>query len=105
MFYLACQTCRKKVTDEGSGYFCMGCNKTYENCNPTYNFSMKISDMSGGVTMGCLGETGEEILGMKCKDFFEIKDNLETIKNLRSAACFKNFNMTIRAKKDGMSNS
>ena len=48
---------------------------------------------------------GEDIIGMPAKDFYEIRGNLEAIKNMRSKQVFKNFNMTIRAKKDFNSNS
>ena len=67
---------------------------------PTYNFSIKISDVSGSLTAGILGEIGDSILEMSCKEFYDIHQDVEALKNLRSSQCFKHFNVTIRAKSD-----
>ena len=47
MYYLACPSCKKKVTDDSSGYHCERCDKRYDSAVPTYNYSIKISDYSG----------------------------------------------------------
>ena len=59
MFYLACPTCKKKVIDDGNGYRCENCNKSYQDAIPTYNFSFKVQDCSGSATLQCLGDSGE----------------------------------------------
>lgn len=77
MFYLACPTCKKKVTDDGQGYRCENCNKVYEDAVPTYNFSYKVSDCSGTMTLQCLGEAGDKVLGIDCKTLYNIHQELE----------------------------
>lgn len=63
MFYLACEVCKKKVLECSTGakkiYECESCNRQYENCVPTYNFSIRISDCSGTAMLSCFGEIGE----------------------------------------------
>jgi replication factor A1 len=100
LFYLACQQCKKKVTQENEGYWCINCNRQYESAVPTYNFQMKVADMSQSIGVSVLGEMGEDIMGKPAKEFYEMKDDVEAIKNLRSERSFVHFNMTIRAKKD-----
>ena len=81
MFYLACPTCRKKVSDDGVGYRCENCNKVYDNAVPTYNFSYKISDCSGTLILQCLAESGDVILGMSCKAFYDdLHQDLERVR-------------------------
>lgn len=63
-YYLACPTCKKKVTDQDNGYFCENCAKTYGEAVPTYNFSFMLSDCSSKITVQCLGEIGDSIVGM-----------------------------------------
>ena len=77
MFYMACETCKKKVypSDMGHGYRCESCNRQFENANPTYNFSVKISDCSGSIALSCFGEIGETILGINARKFFEIHED------------------------------
>lgn len=91
--------------EEANGFWCQNCNRQYENAVPTFNFSMRVSDMSSTLTVGCLGEMGEDLLGMSAKDFYEIRSNIDEIKEVRTRQVFKNFSLTIRAKKDSMSNS
>ncbi len=71
MFYLACPTCKKKVSDDGQGYRCENCARVYEDAVPTYNFSYKISDCSGSMTLQSLAESGDVVLGMNCKAFYD----------------------------------
>lgn len=84
MFYLACPTCKRKVMDNNGAYRCENCQMNYENVVPTYNFSMKISDVSGTITCNLLGETGDSIMGINCKEFFDIHQDIEQVKNIRS---------------------
>ena len=49
---------------------------------PSYNFTFKVQDCSSMLNLQCLGETGEQILGMKVTDFYIIHDDLEQVKQL-----------------------
>ena len=84
MFYLACQNCRKKVFDEGSSYRCDNCDKSFDDAMPVYNFSVLVSDCSSSLRAQCLGECGEDILGMKgaefYKDYHEDYDKMKTLR-------------------------
>jgi len=71
MYYLACKTCKKKVLDEPSGYRCENCGKSYNEAVPTYNFAFMFSDYTGKVTVQCLGEVGDSILGCTAATFVE----------------------------------
>ena len=102
---MACPTCRKKVTDEEQGYFCINCSKNYKDAVPTYNCSVKLSDLSGSMACGLLGEVGDSFIGMDCKTFFDMDMDMEQLKNLKSEHAFKPFNVTIRAKYDTNRNS
>lgn len=88
------------MIDESGGYRCENCQRNYEEAVPTYNFSIKISDASGAMTASILGEMGDHIMEMPCKQFYDIHQDLEALKNLRSSQCFKHFNVTLRAKAD-----
>ena len=81
MFYLACPSCKKKVTNEDQGFRCDRCDKIYPDAVPTYNFSVKISDLTDTITVQCMGEIGEAFMGMPCTEFYnEIRDDLDQIK-------------------------
>ena len=51
LYYLACPVCKKKVTDEASGYRCENCAKSFGEAIPTYNFGFKLSDYSGSLSI------------------------------------------------------
>jgi hypothetical protein len=46
LFYLACPSCKKKVTDDYNSYKCERCDKSYHSAVPTYNFAVRISDFT-----------------------------------------------------------
>ena len=75
LFYLACQTCKKKVIDDSTGYRCERCEKTYQDAVPTYMFAIKFSDFTDSQIFNVLGEGGDAIIGMPANEFYEIHDN------------------------------
>jgi len=82
-YYLACPSCKKKVAEELNGYRCENCAKSFAKANPTYNFSIKFSDLSGNVFLSCFGETGDKILGIHAAKFYEIfNSNQDEIRNI-----------------------
>ena len=80
MFYLACPECRKKVIDDGRGYFCESCNKCQEEARPTYNFTFRIQDCTDSLMVQCIGEAGDQILGMQASELYAIRDSYEEMK-------------------------
>lgn len=82
MWYPACIDCRKKINpgsamhagfgDDHGGeanpaalWHCDRCNKHFDRCHWTWNFSMKLGDQSDMVYAQCLGDyPGTDILGM-----------------------------------------
>ena len=101
MFYLACKDCKKKVTNEAESFHCERCSKTFDEAVPTYNFSVKVSDMSGTEIVQCMGDIGEAFMGMSCTEFYQIRDDLEQIKaQAQDCMMKKHFTLTIRARLD-----
>ena len=100
MFYLACPSCKKKVTDDGKGYRCESCDKSYEDAVPTYNFSFKVQDCSGSMILGCLGEAGENILKMKANDFYTIHEDHEAVKAHTMSVSWRSMKLTLQCKVD-----
>lgn len=97
-YYLACPSCKKKVAEDLNGYRCENCNKSIPKVNPSFNFSIKFGDYSGNVFLGCLGETGDQILGMSAAKFFEIfNSNQGEIKNITQSRLFTPFTLLIKA--------
>jgi len=74
-FYLACQVCKKKVIDEETGYKCFTCNRLFTIAQPTWGFSVRISDYSDSAIFNVYGEQGDLIMGMQAVDYFAIKDD------------------------------
>lgn len=70
-YYLACQTCKKKVTDENSAYKCENCQKSYSEAVPTFKFKFRFTDMTNHLFVNCLGECGDQIMGISAADFFQ----------------------------------
>lgn len=84
MFYLACKVCKKKVFKDksGVGYNCESCMRMSEDCMPTYNFSIRVSDCSGTIMLGCFGEVGETVLGINAREFFQMHEDTFAVKDL-----------------------
>ncbi len=103
MFYLACEVCRKKVLEDptGRGYHCENCNRHFENANPTYNFSIKVSDCSGTIMLSVFGEIGETILGISAREFHKIHEDTAAVKELTMNVLHVNaLALVVRAKVD-----
>ena len=109
IFYLASkQTKRKVVYEEGRGYYCERDQQYYQDAVPTYNFTVKLSDMTGSVSAQCMGEVGDIFMGMTATQFCnEMKDDLEEIKDQASKVMMnQNLSLVISAKvENSMMNS
>ncbi|CAI9786728.1 unnamed protein product [Fraxinus pennsylvanica] len=74
MWYRACKTCNKKVTDAiGSGYWCEGCQKNDEECILRYIMTVKVSDASGEAYFSVFNEQAEKIIGCSADELNELK--------------------------------
>ena len=82
MFYLACETDKKKLFPTGDGKFCDANNRVYDTAIPTYNFSFRVSDCSGSLVLSCFGEIGETILGMNATEFQAMHEDAAAVKDL-----------------------
>ena len=60
MHYTSCPgpDCKKKVNpgDSGLGWYCEKCQKTYQTCNYTYNFSILVEDITGSGIYQVMGD-------------------------------------------------
>ncbi|KAJ9677607.1 hypothetical protein PVL29_022540 [Vitis rotundifolia] len=74
MWYRACKTCNKKVTDAiGSGYWCEGCQKNDDECSLRYIMVVKVSDASGEAWLSLFNEQAERILGCSADELDKLK--------------------------------
>ncbi|KAL1541691.1 Replication protein A 70 kDa DNA-binding subunit B [Salvia divinorum] len=76
MWYRACKTCSKKVTEAvGSGYWCEGCQKNEDDCSLRYIMAVKVSDASGEAFVSVFNEQAEKMIGCTADELNEIKLN------------------------------
>jgi len=103
-YYLSCQTCKKKVTEDDNRFFCLNCNKTYDSANPSYIFSAKICDYSESTFVSFLGETGNAVMGMDAAIFHDTvtksEDEEGALKSIIEESYFKPIALLIRAKRE-----
>ncbi|THU72612.1 hypothetical protein C4D60_Mb04t14040 [Musa balbisiana] len=74
MWYRACKTCNKKVTEAvGSGYWCESCQKNDDRCSLRYIMVVKVSDPSGEAWLSVFNETAEKIMGCSADELDRVK--------------------------------
>ncbi|CAI9266842.1 unnamed protein product [Lactuca saligna] len=74
MWYRACKTCKKKVTEAiGSGFWCEGCQKNDDNCSLKYILAAKFSDVSGGAWFSVFNDEAEKIIGCSADELDSLK--------------------------------
>ncbi|RAL39141.1 hypothetical protein DM860_011627 [Cuscuta australis] len=74
MWYRACKTCNKKVTDAlGNGYWCESCQKNDDECVLRYIMVMKVSDASGEAWMSVFNDQAEQILRHTANELDRLK--------------------------------
>ena len=103
-YYLSCQTCKKKVTDEDHGFHCISCDQTYKEANPNYIFQAKVCDYSSAAFVSFMGDTGNSVLGMEASELHEIYqggENVEEkVKEIIEGSYFKPMALIVRAKRE-----
>ena len=55
--------------------------QTFDDAVPTYNFTIRISDCSGTLMLGCFGEIGEKILGISAREFYSFHEDTAKVKD------------------------
>ncbi|KAL5746735.1 hypothetical protein ACOSP7_023707 [Xanthoceras sorbifolium] len=74
MWYRACKTCNKKVTDGmGSGYWCEGCQKNDDECSLRYIMVVRVCDGSGEAWISAFNEEAEKIIGCSADELDKFK--------------------------------
>ncbi|KAI4303759.1 hypothetical protein MLD38_039355 [Melastoma candidum] len=77
MWYRACKTCKKKVTEAiGSGYWCEGCQKSEAACTLRYIMVVKITDASGEAYVSTFNEEAERIIGCPADELDQLKSQV-----------------------------
>ncbi|KAJ3764863.1 putative replication factor A protein 1, partial [Lentinula raphanica] len=71
--YPACETCKKKVVEEGGSWRCDKCNKLWS--RPTYRYIMSfvVSDHSGQAWFQGFNDVGDTLFGKSANEITEIK--------------------------------
>ncbi|KAJ6340024.1 hypothetical protein OIU77_007883 [Salix suchowensis] len=77
MWYRACKTCNKKMTDAlGGGYWCEGCQKNDAECSLRYIMVVKVSDGSGEGWVSSFNEEAEKIIGCSADELDLLKSQM-----------------------------
>lgn len=75
MWYLACQTCNRKVVEQSSSsYWCEGCQNHYDKCSRRYIMQAKLSDSSGEAWVSAFNEQAESLLGVSADNLSEMRN-------------------------------
>ncbi|WOO77315.1 Replication factor A protein 1 [Vanrija pseudolonga] len=75
--YPACANpdgCNKKVVDEGSGWRCEKCDRTWEAPIHRYILSMNVMDYTGSFWITAFNEVAEQLLGVSANELMRLKD-------------------------------
>ncbi|KAK4779331.1 hypothetical protein SAY86_006859 [Trapa natans] len=74
MWYRACKTCNKKVTDVlGSGFWCEWCQKSDKSCPLRYSMVMNVTDASGEAWVSTFNEEAKSIIGCSADELHQLK--------------------------------
>ncbi|XP_023530839.1 replication protein A 70 kDa DNA-binding subunit B [Cucurbita pepo subsp. pepo] len=77
MWYRACKTCNKKVTDAiGSGYWCESCQKNDEECSLRYIMVVRVSDASCEAWLSTFNAEAERIVGCTAEELDGLKSQI-----------------------------
>ena len=82
LWYTACPECKKKINPvagdrmsefKGSSWYCERCSKHFDEPNLTYNFAMKVGDMTDVIYAQVLSpHPGNEVIGKTAKELREL---------------------------------
>jgi replication factor A1 len=104
LYYNACpgDRCGRKVMDEGRGFHCENCQRTYPNCNPTYMMNARLSDFSDSMYVNFAREQGTALMGISAADLKNLREQQpeEDQEAFFESLNFKEVNVMIRGKPD-----
>ncbi|CAN1795939.1 Replication protein A 70 kDa DNA-binding subunit B, partial [Linum perenne] len=85
MWYRACKTCNKKVTDGmGGGYWCEGCQKNDSECSLRYILALKVTDASGEGWVSAFNDEAEKILGSSADELNQLRSQQDDTSSYNS---------------------
>lgn len=105
MVYMACPSCKKKMTEEDSGYSawrCERCEITTATPVPTYILSVKFTDASGSLWARVHGDSALPIMKNmtpeKFKMYLDLGDESreQEVKEQLNQLCFNSFSILIK---------
>ena len=73
LYYTACPTCNKKVVDDGEGWRCEKCDRSYPEPVRRYIFSANVADFSDQIWISGFDEIGRQIIGMPADELDAIR--------------------------------
>lgn len=103
LYYTACPgpDCNKKVLEDGDGWRCEKCDRTYPAPVRRYIFSANIADYSGQIWISGFNEVGEALLGMTADALDAIRNENEgEFKAVLSRAVGRMMHFSCRAKQE-----
>lgn len=103
LYYPACpgDNCNKKVIDEGDGWRCEKCDRSYPAPVYRYIFSANIADYTGQIWISGFNEVGEGLLGMPANELDAIRNENEgEFKGVLMRAVGRVMHFSCRAKKE-----
>ena len=73
-YYPGCpeKNCKKKLTQENSGWICQSCNKTYEKPFYYYTISLRVEDASDTHWIDIFGDVGAKFLGVPAEEYKDL---------------------------------
>ena len=95
--------CKKKVVQEDYGYRCENCQRTYNQCKPTYTVTCQISDSTSSMYVKILGEEADKLIGISAQQLMDLQnegENEQELDDMIQVNKFKEFNFTLRSKID-----
>ncbi|VDB82701.1 unnamed protein product [Peniophora sp. CBMAI 1063] len=101
--YPACPSlnCNKKVNDEGNGWRCEKCEKTYPAPEYRYIISMAVADMTDEIWLQGFNDAGNTVLGRTANELTDLRERDEGAFMLHmQSASGKSYVFTVRAKQD-----
>ncbi|RUS18781.1 replication factor-A protein 1 [Endogone sp. FLAS-F59071] len=78
--YPACKDCKKKVIDEGNGWRCEKCQRTWPAPDHRYIMSLNVSDPTGAIWMSAFEEVGEKLLGHSANEMMSLKVSFSLVR-------------------------
>ncbi|WFD49169.1 Replication factor A protein 1 [Malassezia furfur] len=77
LYYTACPECNKKVIDEGDGWRCEKCDRSFPAPVRRYIFSANIADYSGQIWISGFNEIGQQLLGISADELDALRNESE----------------------------